>query len=240
VTGFVFDMWSVLVLLGLVVMFGLGLWHIVPRWHGIPPTPSHARWIRRALHMVGLQSGETLLDLGAGDGRVLTIAAREFSARAVGYEIEPLHCLVAWFRALFGRVITRVSIRRTDLYKADLAQADVVFLHLNPVFVENLGPLLEGQLRPGARVVSLDFPFEGWEPANVDVGYLIFAYEMPPRLGSVDTYLRKDFGGDLTQPAEAAKIDCSEEQQTQSHMHCLLTVNEWSRKTSSEPYIAHT
>jgi hypothetical protein len=160
--------------------------------------------------MVDLQSGETLLDLGAGDGRILSIAAREFGARAVGYEIEPLHCIVAWCRALFGGVITRVSVRRADLYKADLDQAGVVFLHLNPVFVENLGPLLEGQLRPGARVVSLDFPFEGWEPTSVDVGYLIFAYEMPPTPGSVDTYLRKDLR-DLTQPAEAAKIDRSQE-----------------------------
>jgi SAM-dependent methyltransferase len=211
VTGFVFDIWTVLVLLGLAVAFLLGLWHVIPRWHGIPPTASRARWIRKALHLVDLEPGETIYDLGAGDGRVLTIAAREFGARAVGYEIEPLHCIVSWFRALFGGVITRVSIRRKDLHQADLSQADVVFLHLNPVFVENLRPLLESQLRPGARLVSLDFPFEGWEPANVDVGYLIFAYEMPPAPGGIDTYLQKSFGEDLTQSADAAKIDRSDD-----------------------------
>jgi hypothetical protein len=209
-TGFVFDIWTVLVLLGLLVMLVLGLWHIIPRWHGIPPTSSRKRWIDRALHMVGLQPGETLYDLGAGDGRVLVVAAREFGARAVGYEIEPLHCLVSWFRALFGGVVTRVAIRRKDLYQADLAQADVVFLHLNPVFVKNLAPLLQSLLRPGTRIVSLDFPFEEWEPVDVDIGYLVFSYTMPPTPGSVDTYLQKALQN-LTSPPEAAKIDRSDD-----------------------------
>jgi hypothetical protein len=132
------------------------------------------------------------VDLGAGDGRVLRIAAREFEACAVGYEIEPLHCAVGWLAALLGGVVTRVSIRNQDLYQADLSQADVVFLYLNPAFVKNLRQPLRQQLPPGARVVSLDFPIEGWEPSEVDIGYLIFSYHMPPTPGSLDTYLRRD------------------------------------------------
>ena len=185
------DIWSLLVLLGLVLMAGAGMWAFIPRWHGIPPSPSRPRWIRRALRMVNVREGETVYDLGAGDGRVLLIAAREFGAQAVGFEIEPLHCAVAWLKALFGGVISRVSIHRKDLYKMDLSKADVVFMHLNPVFVENLRPLLASQLRAGARVVSLDFPLEGWEPTDMDIGYLIFAYEMPPRPGDIDSFLHK-------------------------------------------------
>jgi hypothetical protein len=74
----------------------------------------------------------------------------------------------------------------------------VVFLHLNPLFVERLRPILEERLRPGTRIVSLDFPFEGWEPSHVDIGYLIFAYDIPPTPGSIDTYLKKT----LTQPPQ--------------------------------------
>ena len=190
-TGFVFDIWSVLILLALAMALGYSLWQLIPRWHGIPPTPSRTRLIHKALRLVDVQPGETVYDLGSGDGRVLVIAAREFGARGVGYEIEPLHNVVAWFRALFGGVLNRVSIRRRDLYKADLRGADVVFLHLNPVFVADLKPVLVTYLSPGARVVSLDFPFEGWEPSYVDIGNLIFAYEMPPVPGDLDSYLRK-------------------------------------------------
>jgi hypothetical protein len=187
----VFDLWSALVLAGLVGMAAAGMWALIPRWHGIPPTPARMRWIRRALAQARVQPGEVVLDLGAGDGRVLRIAAREFGARAVGYEIEPLHCAVGWVAALFSGVIHRVSIRNRDLYQADLSEADVVFLYLNPTFVENLREPLRQQLPPGARVVSLDFPIEGWEPSEVDIGYLIFSYRMPPTRGNMDTYLRR-------------------------------------------------
>lgn len=190
--GFVFDIWSVLVLIGLIGLVGAGLWALVPRWHGIAPIPSRPRWIRRALNLARVQPDERVYDLGAGDGRVLLIAAREFGARCVGYEIEPLHCVAAWFRVLFAGVGRRVSIRCRNLYGADLRQADVVFLYLNPQFLAALQPLLESQLRPGARVVSLDFPFEGWEPFQVDIGYLIFGYQMPPPPGSIETYMHKD------------------------------------------------
>lgn len=190
-TGITFDVWSALVLTGLAAMAAVGMWALIPRWHGIPPTPARARWIRKALAQAQLQPGETIVDLGAGDGRVLRIAAREFGARAVGYEIEPVHCAVGWLSALFGGVLRRVSIRNRDLYHADLSEADVVYMYLNPSFVENLREPLRQQLASGARVVSLDFPVEGWEPSEVDIGYLIFSYRMPPTPGSLDTYLHR-------------------------------------------------
>ncbi|MBN1643132.1 MAG: class I SAM-dependent methyltransferase [Anaerolineae bacterium] len=188
-TGFVFDAWSALVLAGLLALIGAAMWAFIPRWHGILPASSRPRWIRRALSQVDLQPGEVLVDLGSGTGGGLLIAAREYGARAVGYEIEPLHCAYAWLRAVLGGVARRVSVRCRDLYQADLSQADVVYLYLNPTYVEALRQALATRLRPGARVVSLDFPFEGWQPAHVDIGYLIFSYTMPPSAGSLDAYL---------------------------------------------------
>jgi SAM-dependent methyltransferase len=180
-----------LVLTGLMALVGAAMWALIPRWHGILPASSRPRWIRQGLSQVDVRPAEVVYDLGSGTGRVLLIAAREFGARAVGYEIEPLHCVYAWLRALFGGVAGRVSVRCKDLYQADLSDADVVFLHLNPVCVEALRDTLWTRLRPGTRVVSLDFPFEGWQPAHVDIGYLIFSYTMPPRAGSLEAYLRE-------------------------------------------------
>jgi hypothetical protein len=134
---------------------------------------------------------------------VLRIAAREFGARAVGYEIEPLHCTVGWLAALWSGVLTRVSIRNSDLYHADLSKADVVFMYLNPGFIENLRGPLRQQLSPGARVVSLDFPIEGWEPNEVDIGYLIFSYRMPPTPGDLDSYLHRHLSSRL--PPDSAQ-----------------------------------
>jgi hypothetical protein len=190
-TGSSFDIWSALVLAGLVGAIAAAMWTLIPRWHGVPAMPARMRWIRKALAQAKVQPHDVVVDLGAGDGRVLWIAAREFGAHAVGYEVEPLHCAVAWLRALFGGLSGRVSIRNGNLYKADLSGADVVFMYLNPTLIGNLRQRLQQELAPGARIVSLDFPIEGWEPSEVDIGYLIFTYRMPPTAGSLETYMHR-------------------------------------------------
>jgi hypothetical protein len=47
-------------------------------------------------------------------------------------------------------------------------------------------------MKPGSRVVSISADFLEWEPSMVDEGSLIFAYEMPPKEGSLTTYMLKN------------------------------------------------
>lgn len=57
---------------------------------GAPYVPSHRREVRDAFcKLYPLSDRDVLVDLGAGDGRVLRIA-RSYGAKAVGYEINPL------------------------------------------------------------------------------------------------------------------------------------------------------
>ena len=50
-----------------------------------------------------------------------------------------------------------------------------------------LRPKLERELRPGSRVVSLEFKVRGWKPSKVEKvelhnhPYTIYVYEMPQR-----------------------------------------------------------
>ena len=68
------------------------LWILVPAFYGLPPVPTKPERIRKALKLANLQPSEVLYDLGAGDGRVLLIAARKFGAKAVGIEVGPVQC----------------------------------------------------------------------------------------------------------------------------------------------------
>ncbi len=52
------------------------LWIIIPAFYGLPSKPTKPDRIRKALQLVKLELGEVLYDLGAGDGRVLFIAAK--------------------------------------------------------------------------------------------------------------------------------------------------------------------
>jgi SAM-dependent methyltransferase len=168
------------------------LWFIVPLTSGLAWVPARAKRIRRALQMAELRPGETLYDLGAGDGRVLVAAAREFGARAVGIEISPIHCLTAILRARLAGVSRQVAVRPGSFFHADLSGADVIYAYLTSRQAERLRPCLESQLKPGARVVTISAEIDGWQPEQIDRQELIFLYHMPPTSGSLASYLARD------------------------------------------------
>jgi SAM-dependent methyltransferase len=87
------------------------LWILVPALYGLPPVPTKQERIRKALQLVNLQPNEIIYDLGAGDGRVLLIAAREFNAQAVGIEIGPIQCALIWLRVVASGFGNKIQIK---------------------------------------------------------------------------------------------------------------------------------
>src|SRR5437868_6236695 len=53
-----------------------------------PYVPSPQQIVDRMLELSSLHPGETLYDLGCGDGRILITAAQKFKAKAVGVELN--------------------------------------------------------------------------------------------------------------------------------------------------------
>jgi len=184
--GFLRDL---LIFSGILIVILGGLWVLLPMLYGSPWVPNFPSRIRRALAMVEVCPGEVVYDLGAGDGRVLLIAAGDFAAVAVGIEIEPVHCAVIWLRALLSGLRSRVTIHCGDFYKASLADADVVFVYLTSGQMGRLRGHLERHSQPGARVVTIGADLDGWQPQEVDAGSAIFLYRMPPLPGNLESYL---------------------------------------------------
>jgi hypothetical protein len=178
--GKIYTMDFALIIAGLILLLALGLWILVPSFYGLPWIPTREKRIRKALGLAKLQPNEILYDLGAGDGRVLIMAAEEFGSKAIGIEIGPVQCLLGWLRILFSGSRHKVRMRCGSFYKADISKADVVFVYATSSQTSRLLPLLERQLRPGARVVSIAADFPDWQPNIVDRELLIFVYEMPP------------------------------------------------------------
>jgi hypothetical protein len=162
--------------IGLVFLLLSALWLVVPALYGVPWIPTREGRIRKALQLAGLQPGEKLYDLGAGDGRVLIVAVKEFGAWAVGIEIGPVQWALGWLRIWFSGSRHRAWIRCGNFYKADIHDADVVFVYLTSTQTSRLAAKLEQELRPGARVVSVAADFPGWQASQVDREALIFVY----------------------------------------------------------------
>lgn len=167
------------------------LWVLIPVLYGLPPVPTRPDRIRKALKLANLQPGETLYDLGAGDGRVLLIAGREFGAKAVGVEVGPIQCALIWLRAVTSGLGDKIEVRWANFYRANLSEADVVFIYATSAELVKLALHLEGQLKHGTRVVSISADFPEWEPSEMDNRDLIFLYQMPPVNGNLTTYLVK-------------------------------------------------
>ena len=168
------------------------LWILVPAFYGLPSVPTKPERIRKALKLVNLQPDEVLYDLGAGDGRVLLIAAREFGAFSIGLEVGPVQCALIWLRIASSGLADRIQIHWGNFFKADLKEADVVYVYATSQEVLKLSPFLRQQMKAGSRVVSISADFPEWEPSTFDEHDLIFVYEMPPQVGSITSYLLKN------------------------------------------------
>ena len=124
--------------------------------------------VHRMLQLAELKPGEVLFDLGAGDGRSVVMAAKDFSARAVGVEMREDLAKKALCTIHEQGLSDRVTIVNGDMFTVNLTSADVVYLYLTTSANEKIRPKLESELKAGVRVVSHDYEIIGWKPAKVE------------------------------------------------------------------------
>ena len=151
-----------------------------------PSVGSPENAVEKMLQAANLKPGETLYDLGCGDGRILLRAAKKYRVKAVGIEISRALAEKAAQDVRKKGLEDQVKIIHGDFMKTDLSSANVVTLYLAPAANDTLRPNLERELKPNTRVVSYDYPIEGWTPLNTweTSGHLgdvhtIYLYEVP-------------------------------------------------------------
>lgn len=129
------------------------------------PTPETV--VERMLQLVELKAGEKMFDLGSGDGRIVIMAAQKFKADATGVELD--EDLVRQSSAKIKKLglESHARIIQGDLLKQDYSPADVITCYLLPAANEKVRPMLEKQLKKGARIVAHDFEIADWTPAKV-------------------------------------------------------------------------
>ena len=130
----------------------------------VPFVVSPPEVVDRILRLAEPKAGESLVDLGSGDGRIVIEAARRFGTRGLGVEIDP--SLVARGRENARRagVESMARFEVQDLFETDLRGVNVVTLYLLPEVNQKLMPRLLQDLKPGARVVSHDYGMGDWRP----------------------------------------------------------------------------
>lgn len=124
---------------------------------GAPWFPTRKKNIRALLRASHIKPGETVMDAGCGDGRVLIVAAKEFGARCIGIETHWFLVLCARLWARLAGVSDRVQIIHADLFSTSFDKADVLFLFLLQKTNVRLQEKIQTELRPGSCVASYAF-----------------------------------------------------------------------------------
>jgi precorrin-6B methylase 2 len=138
-----------------------------PRLAPYAPTPMDV--VDRMLALAAVQSGDLLVDLGCGDGRIPIRAAQKFGARAIGVDIDPRRIEESKANAKAASVEHLTEFRVEDALKTDVSAATVVTLFIGSEGNATLRPILQRQLKAGTRIVSHAFSMgPEWPPDKVD------------------------------------------------------------------------
>jgi protein-L-isoaspartate O-methyltransferase len=132
-----------------------------------PYYPTPLAVVDKMLTLGGLKAGEKMFDLGSGDGRIVILAAQKYNADATGVEFDE-----SLYKQSSDRIrtlgLTTARIIHGDLLKQNYESADLITVYLLPVGNDLVTPILERQLKKGARIVAHDFEFTAWKPTRTE------------------------------------------------------------------------
>lgn len=149
----------------------------------VPFIPTADAVVDGMLKLAGVKSTDVVYDLGCGDGRIVIAAAKNYGAHGVGVDINPERVREARANARKAGVESLVKFEENDLFQADIRNATVVMIYLDPDVNLRLRPKLLKELRPGSRVVSHSWDMGDWRPDKEEVVERrhIFLWTVPKR-----------------------------------------------------------
>jgi SAM-dependent methyltransferase len=129
----------------------------------VPYVPTTEAAVKAMLKLADVKRTDVVYDLGCGDGRIVIAAAKDYGARGVGIDINPVRIAEAKENARNAGVTDLVRFEEKDLFEADIHEATVVTLFLLSHINLKLRPKLLHDLKPGTRIVSNTFDMGDWK-----------------------------------------------------------------------------
>lgn len=145
---------------------------------GAPFLPTLSSRTAEALDLLDLKPGQTLVELGSGDGRILRAAA-ERKIYAIGYELNPL--LVLWSRLLHRKYRSYITVRWGNYWRHTLPKTDGIYVFLLNPFMEKLDKKITQEITQNVKLVSFAFAIPGKKPTKELNGLLLYKYHYTPQ-----------------------------------------------------------
>lgn len=153
----------------LVLVLGFGVAGLT----GAPYVPILKKDRRKLVDLTDMHPGQTLLDLGSGDGQLLREAARR-GLHAIGYEINPVMVVISWLACWKYRRLIR--IHWANIWTTTLPPADIIYVFLIDRFMDKLESKLESEVTTPTTVVLYVFKFHHRKPIRQNATTSIYRF----------------------------------------------------------------
>lgn len=140
---------------------------------GAPFLPTLGNRVDDAIKLLSLKPGDTLLELGSGDGRILRAAA-ERGIKGVGYELNPL--LVVYSKILTLKYRKLVQIKWGNYWSKKLPKTEGIFVFLLQPYMQKLDTKIAQNYPNGVRLVSFAFTIPERKPTKQKDGMYLYVY----------------------------------------------------------------
>lgn len=141
---------------------------------GPPYLPTLKQQSKTALELMDLQPGQTMLELGCGDGRVLNAAAKK-GIHSVGYELNPLLFVFAWLNSFRYRKL--VTVIWGNYWVKQWPSTDGIFVFIMDKHMAKVDKKIIQQYKgKHVKLVSYTFKVPGKKPTKERGGLFLYTY----------------------------------------------------------------
>lgn len=121
---------------------------------GAPYLPTLKPQINSIFELADIKKGQSLVELGCGDGRILVAAAKR-GIKVTGYELNPILALICYFRT--RKYNGLVKIVWGDFWRQKWPDSDYIFTFLLPKYMSRLDKTIEQKSVKPIRLISFAF-----------------------------------------------------------------------------------
>jgi hypothetical protein len=158
-------------------LFGIGVFFLLifsfVIAFGAPFLPTLRARTDDIFDLADLKAGDTLVELGSGDGRILREAAKR-GIKSIGYELNPVLVIYSWLLSFKYRKLIRHHLG--SYWGKRLPPCDAIYVFLLNPFMSRLNNKIVQEISNPVKVVSFAFEIPNKKPAREKGGMYLYKY----------------------------------------------------------------
>lgn len=154
---------TIIIVLGVIVFLSISFYITI--FGGGPFMPTSMPAVHKVLKNAGIKKGDKVYDIGAGDGRFLHFAKKDYGAKSTGFELDPFVFFIAKLRQWIWKWQGEMVFGNFE--KHNISDADVVLCYMLPRTLAKFQKKFDKELKKGTKIISYAFHIGDWKPKKI-------------------------------------------------------------------------